>query len=132
MLFRSTAGRVRTTADLYAILLLNAVESQYGIKITPYQTATGTTVLSDIPTILGNRIDASPSAAGVQEMKEWMALLSYVGTGLHGTIGPEYSSSTLFTDFPGFGAAVKTRNASYPLPQIGQLIATESALSKQP
>ncbi|HEY2321300.1 MAG TPA: metallophosphoesterase [Thermoanaerobaculia bacterium] len=127
-----TSGRVRTTADLYAILLLNAVESQYGIKITPFQTATGTTVLSDIPTILGNRVDASPSTAGVQEMKEWMALLSYVGTGLHGTIGPEYSSTTLFTDFPTFGAAVKVRNSTYPLPQIGQLIATEAALSQAP
>jgi hypothetical protein len=65
-------------------------------------------------------------------MKEWMALLSYVGSGLHGTIGPEYASDVNFTDFPTFGAAVKTRNASYPLPQIGQLIATESALSKAP
>lgn len=127
-----TSGRIRVTADLYAVLLLNAVESQYGIKITPYQTASGTTVLSDIPTIMGNRIDGQPATPGVQELKEWMALLSYVGTGLHGTIGPEYASSLFFTDFPTFGAAVKTRNASYPLPAIGQLIATEAALSQQP
>ncbi|HEV8435673.1 MAG TPA: metallophosphoesterase, partial [Thermoanaerobaculia bacterium] len=127
-----TSGRIRVTADLYSILLLNAVEAQYGIKITPFQTATGTTVLADIPTILGNRVDISPSTPGVQEMKEWMALLQYVGSGLHGTIGPEYASSINFTDFPGFGAAVKNRNASYPLPQIGQLIGTESALSQQP
>ena len=127
-----TAGRIRVTADLYAVLLLNAVESQYGIKITPYQTSTGTTVLADIPTILTNRVDIAPSTAGVQEMKEWMALLSYVGSGLHGTIGPEYASSINFTDFPTFGAAVKTRNASYPLPAIGQLLATEAALSKGP
>ncbi|HEX3581592.1 MAG TPA: metallophosphoesterase, partial [Thermoanaerobaculia bacterium] len=126
------SGRIRTTADLYAILLLQAVQAQYGIQITPYQTATGTTVLSTIPAILGNRIDIAPATAGVQEMKEWMALLSYVGSGLHGTIGPEYASDVNFTDFPTFGAAVKTRNASYPLPQIGQLIATESALSKAP
>ena len=59
-------------------------------------------------------------------------LLSYVGVGLHGSIGPEYASSINFTDFPTFGAAVKTRNASYPLPAIGQLIATEAALSKGP
>src|SRR5207248_10653146 len=127
-----TGGRIRVAADLYAILLLNAVESQYGIKITPYQTATGTTTLSDLTTIMGNRFDASPSTAGVQELKEWMTLLSYVGSGLHGTIGPEYASSINFTDFPTFGTAVKTRNSTYPLAQIGQLIGTEAALSQQP
>lgn len=127
-----TSGRIRVAADLYGILLLNAVESQYGIKITPFQTATGTTTLSDLTTIMGNRFDASPSTAGVQELKEWMTLLSYVGSGLHGTIGPEYASSINFTDFPTFGAAVKTRNSTYPLAQIGQLIGTEAALSQKP
>jgi 2',3'-cyclic-nucleotide 2'-phosphodiesterase (5'-nucleotidase family) len=127
-----TSGRIRVTADLYAMLLLGAVQAQYGIQITPFQSATGTTVLSDIPTLMGNRIDAAPATPGVQELKEWMALLSYVGTGLHGTIGPEYASTTFFTDFPTFGAAVKTRNSTYPLPAIGQLLATEAALSQAP
>ncbi|HEX7192247.1 MAG TPA: metallophosphoesterase [Thermoanaerobaculia bacterium] len=127
-----TSGRIRVAVDLYGVLLINAIQSQYGIQITPFQSASGTTVLADIPTILGNRIDGAPSVAGVQEVKEWMTLLSYVGTGLHGTIGPEYASSTLFTDFPTFGAAVKTRNSTYPLAAIGQLIATEAALSKGP
>lgn len=127
-----TSGRIRVVADLYAMLLLGAVQAQYGIQITPFQAATGTTVLADIPTLMANRIDAAPATPGVQELKEWMTLLSYVGSGLHGTIGPEYASSITFTDFPSFGAAVKTRNSTYPLPAIGQLIATEAALSKGP
>jgi hypothetical protein len=127
-----TSGRIRVVADLYAMLLLGAVQAQYGIQITPFQTATGTTVLSDIPTLMANRLDAAPATPGVQELKEWMTLLSYVGSGLHGTIGPEYASSIFFTEFPTFGAAVKTRNSTYPLPAIGQLIATESALSNGP
>lgn len=128
----SGVPRVRVAVDLYALLLINAIQSQYGIAVTPYQSATGTTVLSsaDYPTLLGNRIDAAPSSPGVQELKEWMALLSNVGTGLGGKIGPEYASTPLFTQFPTFGTAVTTRNASYPLPAIGQLIQTLSALQQ--
>ena len=63
---------VSTAVDLYAVLLINAVQAQYGVAITPYQSATGTTVLSpaDFPTLLGNRIDAAPATAGVQELKK--------------------------------------------------------------
>src|SRR5205085_6570847 len=52
--------RIRTAVDLYAVLLINAVQAQYGVAITPYQSATGSTVLSpaDFPTLLGNRVDA--------------------------------------------------------------------------
>ncbi len=127
--------RVRTAADLYAILVLNAVQQQFGVTITPYQSATGSTVLSpaDMPTLLGNRIDAAPTAAGVQELKEWMALLSNVGTGLHGTIGTDYASTTNFAQFfTSFGAAVTTRNASYPLTSIAQLATTAGTLAKAP
>ncbi|HSP34733.1 MAG TPA: metallophosphoesterase [Thermoanaerobaculia bacterium] len=127
-------GRVRAVADLYAILLLNAVQSQYGIAITPYQSATGSTVLSpaDFPTLLNNRIDAAPATAGIQELKEWMALMQNVGVGLHGQIGPDYASTTNFSQFPTFGAAVKTRNASYPLAGIAQLVTTAAGLSQAP
>jgi len=129
-----TTGRVRVVVDLYALLLINAVESQYGLKITAYQAATGATTLSsaDMPTLLGNRIDAAPSTAGVQELKEWMALLQNVGSGLHGAIGAEYASTTNFTEFPTSGAAVKTRNASYPLAAIGQLVTTVAGLKAAP
>jgi hypothetical protein len=68
----------------------------------------------------------------VQELKEWMALLSNVGTGLGGTIGPEYKSTTNFTEFSTFGSAVQTRNASYPLADIAQLVGTVAALQQAP
>ena len=126
--------RLRVVADLYAVLLLNAVESQYGIKITPYKAATGTTTLSsaDYPTLLGNRINLTPSASTVQELKEWMALLQNVGSALGGSIGPEYASTALFTQFQSAGSAVQTRNSTYPLASIGQLVGTMSALQAAP
>lgn len=128
------AARVRVAVDLYALLLLNAVETQYGLKVTAYQAATGATTLSsaDFPTLLGNRIDAAPSTAGVQELKEWMALLSYVGTGLHGAIGTEYASTTNFTEFPTFGIALRNRDTVYPLASIGQLVTTVGTLQAAP
>ena len=126
--------RVRVVVDLYALLLINAVQSQFGIAVTPYQAATGTTVLSsaDFATLLGNRIDAAPGTAGIQELKEWTALLSNVTTGLHGTIGPDYASTANFAQFATFGAAVQTRNASYPVADIGQLAQTLGALQAAP
>ena len=126
--------RVRVAADLYAILLLNAVESQYGIKITPYQSATGSTVLSsaDMASLLGNRIDFDTRTQAVEEFKEWMALLAYTQL-LEGTIGPEYASTPNFADFPTFGAAVKTREStSYPLASIAQLVTTMATLKNAP
>lgn len=130
----SSTNRIRLAVDLYAVLLLNAVQSQYGIKITPYQAATGTTTLSaaDFPTLLGNRIDAAPATAGVQELKEWMALLSNVATSLGGVIGPDYASTTNFADFPTSGAAVRNRNSSYPLASIAQLVSTVGKLQQAP
>lgn len=126
--------RVRVAADLYAILLLNAVESQYGVRITPYKAASGSTSLSsaDFPTLLGNRINVTPAAPTVQELKEWMALLSNVGTALGGKIGTEYASTPLFTQFGSSGSAVQTRNATYPLAAIGQLVGTMAALEQAP
>jgi hypothetical protein len=126
--------RIRTAVDLYAVLLINAVQSQFGVAITPYQAATGSTVLSpaDFPTLLANRIDAAPATPGVQELKEWMALLSNVGSGLAGSIGPDYASTPIFTQFGSFGSAVQTRNATYPLPAIGQLVGTIGRLQQAP
>jgi len=51
-----------------------------------YQLAAGTTTLSsvDMLTLLGSRIDATQSTAGVQQLKGSMALLSYAGIGVHG------------------------------------------------
>jgi 2',3'-cyclic-nucleotide 2'-phosphodiesterase (5'-nucleotidase family) len=127
-------SRVRASVDLFAVLLLGAVQAQFGVTITPYQAATGSVVFSgaDIAGILGNRIDAAPATGGVQELKEWMALLSYEATGLAGTVGAEYSSTSNFTQFDAFGAAVQVRNASYPLANIGQLAGTLSTLQGAP
>lgn len=98
--------------------------------MTTYRYATGTETLSpaNLPAVLANRIDADAVAGGVQELKGWMALLWYAQTGLHGAIGLEYESTPNFAQFPVFGAAVKTRNASYPLASIGQFATTIGAL----
>ena len=130
----SATTRVRGAVDLYAVLLLNAVESQYGIKITPYQSASGSTVLSssNFAALLANRINATPASSTIQELKEWMALLSNVGSALGGSIGPEYASTPIFTQFPAAGSAVQARNASYPLASIGQLAGTMSSLQQAP
>ena len=130
----SATNRVRLAVDLYAVLLLGAVQAQFGVTITPYQSAAGTATLSaaDLPAVLANRIDAAPATAGIQELKEWMALLSYVGTGLGGQITSEYASTSIFVQFPSFGAAVLDRNATYPILGIGQFAATLGALQAAP
>lgn len=127
-------GRVRVAADLYGVLLLGAVEAQFGTAITAYRSATGTATLSgaDIPGLLANRIDAAPASSGVQELKEWMALLSYLEAGLGGTIGAEYASSANFAQFGSSGAAVQTRNDSYPIASIGRLVFTIGGLQSAP
>lgn len=130
----SGSSRVRVAADLYAVLLLNAVEAQFGTAITAYKSATGTEVLSggDLDGILANRIDVAPATPGVQELKEWTALLSYVGQGLGSSIPPEYKSTSNFAEFSSFGDAVTTRNISYPIAAIGQFLTTLSSLQAAP
>jgi hypothetical protein len=67
-------------------------------------------------------------------MKGWMALLCYL-RGPHfagGRITAEYDSGGGFTGFPSFGAAVRTRNAAYPLDRVGALAAMAGALRQAP
>jgi 2',3'-cyclic-nucleotide 2'-phosphodiesterase (5'-nucleotidase family) len=130
----SDTVRVRMAVDLFGVLLLGAVQAEFGVTITPYASASGSTVLSgaNIPGLLANRIDAAPGTPNVQELKEWMALLSYVGTGLGGSIHHEYASNSNFTKFSNFGRAVRTRNLSYPVANIGQLFGTLSGLQNAP
>src|SRR4029077_20984829 len=45
----SSTSRVRTTVDLFALLLLGAVQQQFGIAIIPWKSATGFVPLSGIP-----------------------------------------------------------------------------------
>jgi hypothetical protein len=82
--------------------------------------------------LLANRIDAAPATAGVQELKEWMALLSYLRTALGGSITPIYASTSNFAQFFSFGAAVTNRNSTYPLPSLVQLVGTVSSLNAAP
>jgi len=126
----SDTARVRVAVDLFAVLLLGAVQAQFGAAIAPYKSAIGPDVLSgdDIASILENRIDAAPGSDGVQELKEWMALLAYVRSGLGGAITSAYLSTSNFAQFGSFGAAVRTRNASYPVGNIGQLLGTLGGL----
>jgi 2',3'-cyclic-nucleotide 2'-phosphodiesterase (5'-nucleotidase family) len=130
----SGTSRVRVATDLFAVLALGAVQAQFGVTVTVYKSATGPATLSgaDLSGILANRINAAPAGPGVQELKEWMALLSYLQSGLKGTISPAYASSSDFTQFGSAGAAVQTRNASYPLASIGQFIGTLSSLGGNP
>lgn len=132
-----TAPRVRIAADLYAVLMMGAAQAEFGADIKAYAAGTGTTLLTaaNMPGLLANRIDLDPATAGMQEVKEWMALLVYMVTppaqGGHftsGTITTEYSSTANFAQFGTFGAAVQVRNASYPIASIGQLMTTLGGL----
>jgi len=128
------ASRVRVATDLFAILALAQVQQIFGVNVTVYQSATGTVTLSpaDLNGILANRVNAAPSASSLQELKAWMALLSYLATGLKGSISSAYASTSDFTQFPSDGAAVQTRNASYPLAAIGQLVGGVGSLEGAP
>ena len=130
----SSTSRVRVATDLFAVLALGAVQTQFGVTITPYKAATGSATISaaDLPGVLANRINATPAGTGVQELKAWMALLSYLTGGLKGNIPTAYASTGNFTQFGSAGAAVQTRNASYPLASIGQLSVTLSTLLGAP
>ena len=129
-----TSGRIRASADLFAILLIGAVQTRFGVTITPYQAATGTVVLSsaNFPAILANRIDAAPGTPGVQELKEWESVLFNLDGGLGGFISSDYASTANFADFFGDGVAVKIRNDSYPIAGIGQFATTVAGLQSAP
>ena len=126
--------RVRIATDLYAVLFIGAAHSEFGITVTPYQGPTGAAALSaaNFGGILANRINAAPASGTVQELKEWMALLSYESVGLGSTIGPTYASTGNFTQFGSFGTAVQNRSASYPIANLGQLFGTVAALQSAP
>jgi hypothetical protein len=127
-------GRVRIVIDLFTLLLVDAVGKELGLTVTPYQSAFGSTVLSasDLPDIMANRVDAAPATPGVQELKAWMALLSYIRAGLGGTITSIYASTSDFTQFGRFGVAVRNRNVAYPLASIGQLLVAFGGLQAAP
>jgi 2',3'-cyclic-nucleotide 2'-phosphodiesterase (5'-nucleotidase family) len=126
----TASSRVRVATDVFALLALGPVESQLGTTITVYKSATGSATLSgsDTAGLLANRIMATPTSSSPQELKEWMAQLTYLTGGLKGSITSAYSSTSDFMQFNTFGAAVQTRNGSYPLAAIGQLNGTLDGL----
>jgi hypothetical protein len=129
--------RYRVSADLYAIMMMGAVQAQFGVQIIPWSAASGSTPLATMPAILANRINLAPTSGALVETKEWMALLQYLTKpgaqgGLGGTIPAAYASTADFTAFSTFGAAVKTRQASYPLPSIGAFMTTMGTLKATP
>jgi hypothetical protein len=130
----SSTSRVRMAVDLFTVLALGAVRDQFGVTIAAYESATGSVILSgsDLVGLLANRIDAAPSIAGIQELKDWMALLSYISGGLGGAVTSLYGSTPNFTQFGTFGLAVQTRNATYPIASIGQLMTTLGGLQAAP
>ena len=135
------APRYRLAADLYAVLMLGAAATEFGTAITPYRAATGVEVLSasDLSGALANRVSLAPPGQPVRELKGWMALLGYLrtppaagGMFVDGRIGADYASSADFTQFGSFGAAVQVRAASYPLVDLGRLMATLARLRAAP
>jgi 2',3'-cyclic-nucleotide 2'-phosphodiesterase (5'-nucleotidase family) len=131
-------GRHRIVLDLYVLLMANAAETRFGTGAPIYQAAQGDARLSGatpagLQAILANRINLDPGGA-FQEVKAWMALLLYLD-GSHfrdGWITSEYGSSHDFSQFQTSGAAVRTRNASYPLGAIGALAAVAESLRQAP
>ena len=119
------SGRLRVGADLFAVLLLGAVQTQFGVTIVQ------SCHRSRRP-LKANRIDAAPATAGVPELKEWMSLLFYLDGGLGGSITSEYASTADFTQFGSYGIAVTNRNASYPIASIGQFVGTVASLQSAP
>jgi len=130
-------GRHRVVLDLYMLMMMGGVQQQFGLDTAIYAAAQGDLQLGRTPSgleaILANRLNLAPAGA-FQELKGWMALLAYL-SGPHfagGRITAEYDSGGGFTGFPGFGAAVRTRNAAYPLDRVGALAAMASALRQAP
>jgi 2',3'-cyclic-nucleotide 2'-phosphodiesterase (5'-nucleotidase family) len=136
-------GRCRIALDLYALLIISSAQGRFGAHTRIFQAARGDQALSpDSPggraAILANRINLDPGGP-MRELKAWQALLLYLATppgrGGHfraGRIGAEYDSSADLGRFPAFGAAVRTRNAGYPVRRVGALLAVLETLRHAP
>ncbi|HQI82230.1 MAG TPA: bifunctional UDP-sugar hydrolase/5'-nucleotidase [Deltaproteobacteria bacterium] len=71
-----STGLYHCVVDLYALQMMNVV-TDMGLTIIP-RDEFGVEI--DPADYMSHRIDARPDLAGVQELKEWMALLQYLGT----------------------------------------------------
>ncbi|BDU71292.1 bifunctional metallophosphatase/5'-nucleotidase [Mesoterricola silvestris] len=128
------ATRYRVAGDLYAVMMMGAAKSKFGVDITAYAGNTrmdATTVsAADLAGAMKYRINAAGPVLPVVELKEWMALVQYIGA-LGGTVPPQYLSTPAFTDFAvggRWGTAVTVRNQTYPLAPIGAMMTTLAGL----
>lgn len=74
-----TTSLHRIVVDLYALQMLSVVTS-YGLSLTPKNMAGDPIDLSNPMDYMQYRIDADPMTAGMQELKEWMALLGFLSS----------------------------------------------------
>ena len=136
-------GRIRVVLDLFLVTLADQAQAGFGARVALYQAATGDARLSaatpdGLQAVLANRIDANPRGS-FRELKAWMAVLEYLATprsrGGHfqdGRITGEYASAPDPGRFPDSGAAVRIRNAGYPLERLQALGALAAALDRYP
>jgi hypothetical protein len=136
-------GRVRVVLDSYLVLMADRVQARLGTRAVLYQEAQGQARLSaaspeGLGALLAHRVRLAPGEAG-RELKAWMAALLYLATppdrGGHfrdGRITGEYDSDPDFRRFAEAGAAVRVRNAAYPLEAIGHLAALAASLRRAP
>jgi len=136
-------GRIRVVLDLYLVTLADRYQAALGTRAALYRGAHGDDRLTMATpegrqAVLANRIGAG-SGGPFRELKAWMAVLEYLAVprsrGGHfqdGRITGEYASDLDFGRFPDSGAAVRTRNAGYPLQRIRALAALTAALGRYP
>ncbi len=136
-------GRIRVVLDLFLVILADQAQAGFGTRVALYRAATGDARLSaatpdGLQAVLANRIDANPGGP-FRELKAWMAVLEYLARprsrGGHfqdGRITGEYASDPDPGRFPDAGAAVRTRNAGYPLERLQALGALAAALDRYP
>lgn len=133
------SGRIRVALDLYLVLMMDRAQALLGTRAALYRAAQGDAVLSaaapgGLEAILANRILLAPDGP-LRELKAWLAVLLYLTTpparGGHfqdGRITAEYAAPADFRRFPEAGAAVRVRNAAYPLARLAALADLVQAL----
>jgi len=135
-------GRCRVVLDYDSLLMVDGTQARFGTRAALYQNARGDDRLTGAPDglarILANRIPLDP-AGPFQELKTWAALVRYLaappGQGGHfdrGRIQAEYGASLDFRRFPESGAAVRVRNAGFPLDRLAVLADMARALREAP
>lgn len=126
-------GRHRLVLDLFLLTMIDRSQGRFGLDAPLYQAAQGDARLGADPAglqaALAHRLDLDPGGP-FQEVKGWMAPILYLGTPHFsgGRIGSEYHSSP----FQQAGAALRTRNAAYPLGPVAALAALARTLRQAP